>query len=419
MAKTIVGLFDDASDAQAVVRELNELGIDRDQISIMANRSGDALTRDTAPEVTTTGEDAMAGAGIGAVAGGIGGLIVGLVALPIPGLGPVIAAGPIAAALTGAGIGAVTGGVIGALTHVGVPEEHAQHYAEGVRRGGTLVTVSAPDVLAQRVSDVMTRYHAVNVSDRATKWRESGWKGFDASAPALTAEDIRRERALYSNRDLDRGQVAFPVVEEKLTVGKREVERGGVRVSSRVVEQPFEQEVSLRDERGRRGLARGPRHRHRHDARRAGPDLRALLHHQGARQRRRVGYGAGPRGPEPRPHRRHQRPGGGHDGAGHPAEGLTRRRRPLIPYALDQKCFAPRATRSLVSSRSKRVLCCPASPRARHASTRARTSSRSSGWWCATQAIASPKRRRSSLARGATTADSKNARSSGIPSASR
>lgn len=249
MAKTIVGLFDDASDAQAVVRELNELGIDRDQISIMANRSGDALTRDTAPEVTTTGEDAMAGAGIGAVAGGIGGLIVGLVALPIPGLGPVIAAGPIAAALTGAGIGAVTGGVIGALTHVGVPEEHAQHYAEGVRRGGTLVTVSAPDVLAQRVSDVMTRYHAVNVSDRATKWRESGWKGFDANAPALSAEDIRRERALYSNRDLDRGQVAFPVVEEKLSVGKREVERGGVRVSSRVVEQPVEQQVNLRDER--------------------------------------------------------------------------------------------------------------------------------------------------------------------------
>nr|MBK7064554.1 DUF1269 domain-containing protein [Deltaproteobacteria bacterium] len=178
----------------------------------MANRSGDALTRDTAPEVNTTGEDAMAGAGIGAVAGGIGGLIVGLVALPIPGLGPVIAAGPIAAALTGAGIGAVTGGVIGALTHVGVPEEHAQHYAEGVRRGGTLVTVSSPDVLASRVTDVMTRYHAVNVSDRATKWRESGWKGFDASAPALTAEDIRRERALYSNRDINRGQVAIPAV---------------------------------------------------------------------------------------------------------------------------------------------------------------------------------------------------------------
>jgi len=208
-----------------VVRELGELGIERDQISLMANRSGDALTRDTAPEITTTGEDAMAGAGIGAVAGGIGGLIVGLVALPIPGLGPVIAAGPIAAALTGAGIGAVTGGVIGALTHVGVPEEHAQHYAEGVRRGGTLVTVSSSDVLAQRVSDVMTRYHAVNVSDRAAKWRESGWKGFDASAPSLTAEDIRRERALYANRDLDRGRVAIPVVEERLSVGKREVER--------------------------------------------------------------------------------------------------------------------------------------------------------------------------------------------------
>lgn len=250
MSKTIVGMFDDASEARSVVQELTELGVPRDQISLMANR-GDAdadAERVSTPDANTTGEDAMSGAGIGAVAGGIGGLIVGLVALPIPGLGPVIAAGPLAAALTGAGIGAVTGGVIGALTHVGVPEEHAQHYAEGVRRGGTLVTVNSPDELATRVASLMNSHHAVDVGDRAAKWRQTGWKGFDATAPALSADEIRRERSLYSNRDIDQGRVAIPIVEESIAVGKREVERGAVKVSSRVVERPVEQQVSLRDE---------------------------------------------------------------------------------------------------------------------------------------------------------------------------
>lgn len=248
MAKTIVGLFDTATEAQSVVQELSRLGIQRDQISLMASRNDESMTPETAAETTTSGEDTMAGAGIGAVAGGVGGLIVGLVALPIPGLGPIIAAGPIAAALTGAGIGAVTGGVIGALTHVGVPEEHAQHYAEGVRRGGTLVTVNAPDTLASRVSALMNQHRAVDVSQRAAQWRQSGWQGFDANAPAYGPDDVQRERSLYANRDINAGQVAIPVVEESVAVGKREVERGGVRVSSRVVEHPVEQQVQLRDE---------------------------------------------------------------------------------------------------------------------------------------------------------------------------
>ncbi len=245
MAKTIVGLFDDASEARSVVQELTEIGVARDQISLMKSRGaeGDSSDRAGSTEANTAGDDTMAGVGIGAVAGGIGGLIVGLVALPIPGLGPVIAAGPLAAALTGAGIGAVTGGVIGALTHVGVPEDHAQHYAEGVRRGGTLVTVNSPDPLASRVGAIMHAHHAVDVGDRAAQWRQDGWKGFDAGAPVLSADERQRERSLYANRDISHGQVAIPVVEESFAVGKREVERGGVRVSSHVVERPVEQQA--------------------------------------------------------------------------------------------------------------------------------------------------------------------------------
>src|SRR5690606_38716981 len=110
-------------------------------------------------------EGAGVGAGIGAVLGGLGGLLVGLGALTIPGIGPVIAAGPLAAALTGlagAGAGAVaggvTGGLIGALTGLGVPEENAQYYAEGIRRGGVLVTARVADNRTSEAVDILNRY---------------------------------------------------------------------------------------------------------------------------------------------------------------------------------------------------------------------------------------------------------------------
>ncbi|MDB4929391.1 MAG: rane protein [Myxococcaceae bacterium] len=228
MAKTIVGLFDTAFEANALVREVVRLGIPRDHVSLMVSRVDESLSPDTAPEVTTGSDDAMVGAGIGAVAGGGVGLLLGLVAFPIPGLGPVIAAGPIAAALTGAGIGAVTGGVIGALTHVGVPEEHAQHYAEGVRRGGTLVTVGTTDASESLVTEAMNRHHAVDVSSRAAKWREGGWTGFDPGAGAYTPEEIRRERARYSDRslDVDAARISLAPPDEITAVGTRPVERG-------------------------------------------------------------------------------------------------------------------------------------------------------------------------------------------------
>jgi uncharacterized membrane protein len=255
MAKTIVGLFDDATEVEAVVQELTRLGVARDQISLMANRGevGVAASREGAPETTTSGEDAMTGAGIGAMAGGLGGLIVGLVALPIPGLGPVIAAGPIGAALMGAGIGAVTGGVIGALTHVGVPTEHADHYAEGVRRGGTLVIVNSPEDLASHVASVMHEHHAVDVNERAARWREDGWKGFDASAPVLSADEVQRERVLYANRDLNRGQQAFPavadVLADKAVIQRTQTVREPVRSTGVDVDQDALQRLSQPGER--------------------------------------------------------------------------------------------------------------------------------------------------------------------------
>ncbi len=250
--KTIVGIFDEASEAAAVVQELAQAGVSRNHISLMSNRNVDPQQLDDADarkRSTDDGNSVLTGAGIGAVLGGVGGLLVGLAVLPIPGLGPVIAAGPIATTLAGLGIGAAAGGLVGALTGIGVPEEHAHRYAEAVRRGATLVTVEAEDDVASNVTDIMNRHHAVDVDQRAELWRKSGWTTFDAKAPAYTADQARREREAYRNFDLNKGQVNIPVVVEELDVGKRAVRHGGVLVSNRVVEEPVEESVRLRDER--------------------------------------------------------------------------------------------------------------------------------------------------------------------------
>ncbi|HEV8718643.1 MAG TPA: general stress protein [Candidatus Binatia bacterium] len=138
MAKSVVGLFDGLTEAQAVVQDLVNHGFPRDDISIVApHTQGEHARSAAAPDDTDETSGAVIGAGTGAVLGGIAGLLVGIGVLAIPGIGPILAAGPIMAALTGAGIGALAGGLIGALTDLGVPEEEARYYAEGVRRGGS------------------------------------------------------------------------------------------------------------------------------------------------------------------------------------------------------------------------------------------------------------------------------------------
>lgn len=172
MAKTVVGLFDDAAEAQSVVQDLVALGVARANISVMAARSEDTVRADVPDD---DGANVVAGAGIGAALGGIGGLLVGLAVLPIPGLGPVIAAGPIATTLAGVGIGAATGSVLGAMAEIGVPAEHAHYYAEGMRRGATFVSAGIDESAVERVTEVMSRHNAVDIHERAAEWRQSGW----------------------------------------------------------------------------------------------------------------------------------------------------------------------------------------------------------------------------------------------------
>ncbi|TGQ46868.1 hypothetical protein [Mesorhizobium sp. M00.F.Ca.ET.216.01.1.1] len=192
--KTLTGLFDDYDDAADAVGELEALGIPRSNISIVANN----VTNWYKDDSSEAAEDAASGAGIGAVVGGAGGLLTGLGVMAIPGVGPVVAAGWLAAtaagAVAGAAVGGAAGGIIGALTDAGVPERDANVYAEGVRRGGTLVTAKVEDDLVADAESILEQSRAVDLAERRTYYEAGGWTVFDPYAESYRSEEIERDR---------------------------------------------------------------------------------------------------------------------------------------------------------------------------------------------------------------------------------
>ena len=201
MTVTISRLYDRYADAQKAVAGLEAAGVSHSDISIVANNSDNWYGADKKVDRDRDGTDdraegAATGAGIGAGLGGVAGLLAGLGVLAIPGLGPVVAAGWLASTALGATAGAATGGMVGALTQAGVSGEEAPLYAEGVRRGGTLVSARVPEAERARFEPMLDQ-SAVNIRERGAAWQRSGWKTFDASAQPYTADDLRKERQLY------------------------------------------------------------------------------------------------------------------------------------------------------------------------------------------------------------------------------
>lgn len=196
--RTVVALYDRFEDAQQAVRALRDAGYNQNDINMVARDASGEYSRylennrEGAQEQIHDG--AATGAGIGAVLGGLGGLLLGLGALAIPGIGPVIAAGPIVTALAGAGVGAVAGGVVGALVDMGIPEEHANLYAEGIRRGGTLVVVRTQDNQAEQARMLLNRFSPVDIENRAGNWRQNQWTGFSTTGQPLSAEEMEFNR---------------------------------------------------------------------------------------------------------------------------------------------------------------------------------------------------------------------------------
>jgi hypothetical protein len=213
MTVTISALYDDYAAAERVVDELEAAGISTDDISVVSNNAEGWYNPDrrvmrrvpTNPNdrdgdgVDDRAEGAGVGIGIGAAVGGVAGLLAGLGMLAIPGIGPVVAAGWLASTAALAAAGGAAGGVIGALTQWGVSEEDAQVYAEGLRRGGTLVTARVPEADRGRFEAILGA-EAVRLHEREAAYRKTGWTRYDAAAPAFTPEEIRRERQLYGPR---------------------------------------------------------------------------------------------------------------------------------------------------------------------------------------------------------------------------
>ncbi len=180
MTITVTGLFDRYEDAEAAVRGLESTGISSGDISIVANNGNNHYK-------TAAGEDAGTGAGVGAAVGGVGGLLTGLGLMAIPGVGPVVAAGWLAAtaagAVAGAAVGGAAGGIVGSLTKEGVAENDAHVYAEGVRRGGTLVTARVPEARAAEARAIINRNKTIDIAQRGADYRAAGWNRFDAGGP--------------------------------------------------------------------------------------------------------------------------------------------------------------------------------------------------------------------------------------------
>ena len=204
MTVTITRLYNSHAEARAVVQALETAGVKHNDISILASNA-DEWHRDkkpaTYPDRDLDGRDDRAeaagtGAGVGAAVGGTVGVLTGLGIMAIPGVGPVVAAGWLVAALAGAAAGGATGGVIGALTQAGVSSDEAEVYAEGLRRGGSVVSAKVNDADAPRVQGIMDR-SAIRAADRLTAYRKAGWQRFDPGAPPYTADQVRRERELY------------------------------------------------------------------------------------------------------------------------------------------------------------------------------------------------------------------------------
>jgi hypothetical protein len=160
MSKSVFGIATTHGQAERIVQQLQGQGFTTSEISVLMPDTGG--TRDVGHVKATKAPE---GATTGAATGGVVGLLAGIGALAIPGVGPFIAAGPIMAALSGAAVGAATGGVVGGLIGLGIPEIEAKRYDEKLRKGNYLIAVhtdESEDV--DRAKDIFKTVGAEDIS---------------------------------------------------------------------------------------------------------------------------------------------------------------------------------------------------------------------------------------------------------------
>lgn len=220
--KTIVALYGDAAPVERVLTELDDAGIPRSSFQVVGSTSAGSSTISSAP-------DRAFGTDFGAA-----------------------------------------GNRVSSLTGLGVPESDAHIYAEGVRRGGTLLVGRVPEDSCGRALDIIERHDPVDPELHGQHLKDRGWTGYDETAADYDAAQAAEERSLHGAglsaaaagmRDVNAARTGddtrpggaereehIPLAEEQVEIGKRSVERGGVRVRARIVEMPIEELVRLREE---------------------------------------------------------------------------------------------------------------------------------------------------------------------------
>ena len=195
----ITTLYDNHQHAAETLEDLLAEGVQPDAISLIANNAENRYQ--ATHDAPAMGSGAGEGATVGGAAGVTAGVLASLGMLVLPGIGQVLGFGWLvltaAGVDAGAGVGAATGGLIAALTNAGISEAHANVYAEGVRRDGTLVTARVEEADAELVEAIMQRHHPVDPGDRGNAYKQTDWTAFDEGAAPYTPEEMAIDRARY------------------------------------------------------------------------------------------------------------------------------------------------------------------------------------------------------------------------------
>jgi hypothetical protein len=213
MKRSALCLVDTEDQAAAIVKRLRDAGFSDNDISVLFPDKGS--TRDFAhKKATKMPEGATIGAGTGGAIGGTIGLLAGIGALAIPGLGPFIAAGPIMAALSGGAIGAGVGGLTGALVGLGIPEYEAKRYEGKVKEGGILISVHSEN------SDEIKSAKAI--------FKEAGAHDISSTGEShsdFKAHDVSDTRDATVREDYPRSDITRPDVPSSQGSALKDTER--------------------------------------------------------------------------------------------------------------------------------------------------------------------------------------------------
>lgn len=163
MGKHIIGVFNSEEETIRVINQLKAEGYRADDISVIG-RNNEGLSHIEDQTETKAEEGLATGAAAGGVLGGVTGILLGIGALAIPGIGPIIAAGPIVTTLTGAAVGAGAGGLVGGLIGLGIPENEAKDYDNYVKDGKILVLVESNSPRDHKAYETFRKNQSLNAN---------------------------------------------------------------------------------------------------------------------------------------------------------------------------------------------------------------------------------------------------------------